>query len=292
MYDDILLFVATCKAESIRRAAEILGIGAPTISRRIHNLEEQLQVSLLINGKNKLELTKRGQNLLEEFSDTQHFFQHKLENALGYSKENKQKLSVALPNILATKVVLPNLHKFLAQFPNVIFEFGQNQDIQNIDNTKYDIIISGIRPNNSNCLFKRLVTVDYELYTTEQFLINHGAINNLTELLALQHRLVLHKGLSEANSTFSIIDEQAQELHLINPQIIITSYTEATTLLHTNNYVSSLCTSISRPVDNFVKILPGFKRQQDIFCIRKNVRQSEIEQAFLEFLLQEYVAIT
>lgn len=53
-------FLTIAKEESISRAAEVLHITQPTLSRQIKELEEELQKQLFIRGNRKITLTKDG----------------------------------------------------------------------------------------------------------------------------------------------------------------------------------------------------------------------------------------
>lgn len=53
-------FLTIAREESIFRAAEVLHITQPTLSRQIKELEEELQKQLFIRGNRKITLTKDG----------------------------------------------------------------------------------------------------------------------------------------------------------------------------------------------------------------------------------------
>ena len=53
-------FLAVAQEENITRAADILHITQPTLSRQIMDLEKELDTTLMIRGKNGLTLTEDG----------------------------------------------------------------------------------------------------------------------------------------------------------------------------------------------------------------------------------------
>ena len=53
-------FLAIAREESISKAAEVLHITQPTLSRQIKELEEEFQKQLFIRGNRKITLTKDG----------------------------------------------------------------------------------------------------------------------------------------------------------------------------------------------------------------------------------------
>lgn len=56
-------FLAVAKAESISKAASLLNISQPTLSRQLMNMEEELGKSLFIRGNRKITLTEEGKFL-------------------------------------------------------------------------------------------------------------------------------------------------------------------------------------------------------------------------------------
>jgi DNA-binding transcriptional LysR family regulator len=57
-------FVAVAETEHVGRAAEILGISQPPLSRQIQQLEARLGLTLFLRDKKRLRLTPAGQNFL------------------------------------------------------------------------------------------------------------------------------------------------------------------------------------------------------------------------------------
>ena len=53
-------FLAVAREANITRAAEILNITQPTLSRQLMQLEDELNAKLFVRGKNKITLTDKG----------------------------------------------------------------------------------------------------------------------------------------------------------------------------------------------------------------------------------------
>ena len=66
LLSEIRYFVAAAESGSLRRAAEVLGVGQSCVSRRIMRLEEKLGVSLLERSHTGVRLTNAGHRYLEE----------------------------------------------------------------------------------------------------------------------------------------------------------------------------------------------------------------------------------
>src|SRR3989442_5655454 len=59
-------FVAVAAHGSFNRAAQILHLTQPPLSRQVKDLEEELGVSLLVRGQNAVKLTEAGELFYEE----------------------------------------------------------------------------------------------------------------------------------------------------------------------------------------------------------------------------------
>ena len=59
-------FIAVAAHGSFNRAAEVLHLTQPTLSRQVKDLEEELGVSLLVRGQNTVRLTESGDLFYEE----------------------------------------------------------------------------------------------------------------------------------------------------------------------------------------------------------------------------------
>ncbi|MEW6434320.1 MAG: LysR family transcriptional regulator [Myxococcota bacterium] len=64
-WDDVRLFLAVAEAGSLNRAAKVLRLGQPTVSRRLAALEYSLGASLFLRGVRGVALTTAGERLLE-----------------------------------------------------------------------------------------------------------------------------------------------------------------------------------------------------------------------------------
>lgn len=65
LWDDVRLFLAVAESKSLRRAAQVLRVGQPTVTRRLAAFEERLGVRLFARGASGAQLTSAGARLLE-----------------------------------------------------------------------------------------------------------------------------------------------------------------------------------------------------------------------------------
>jgi DNA-binding transcriptional LysR family regulator len=63
-WDDIRFFLAAARSSSLAEAARALRVSPPTVGRRVHSLEERLNLRLFAGGRGELQLTPAGRAIL------------------------------------------------------------------------------------------------------------------------------------------------------------------------------------------------------------------------------------
>lgn len=121
----IQLFLALADERNFSRAAELLNIAQPTLSRRISLLEEAVGVKLFDRNKRPVELTEAGELLHVEWRDIARKFERSIEAAKDRSAAGRQKLTVCSMdsgrNLRAIETAGRELEK---QNPGVLFSWG------------------------------------------------------------------------------------------------------------------------------------------------------------------------
>ncbi|NLC79512.1 MAG: LysR family transcriptional regulator [Ruminococcaceae bacterium] len=115
-------FLTVVREENISRAAEILFITQPTLSRQLQELEKELNTKLFIRGKSKITLTesgmllrRRAEELIELADKTEREFLFKEENISGT-------ISVGCGETMAVKALSEFIAAFSKEYPEVRFE--------------------------------------------------------------------------------------------------------------------------------------------------------------------------
>ena len=138
---------AAARHLSFLKAAEELHVTAPAISHRVRDYESLTGMTLFERDIRKIHLTTVGkqilpsiQKILAELTDLSH---------TSRSKQIKQRrLKVAVPPMLFSQLILPNLADFYRHNPNSDFEFEVTQN--NRELKKYDLVtLYGFSPTKS-----------------------------------------------------------------------------------------------------------------------------------------------
>jgi DNA-binding transcriptional LysR family regulator len=123
-------FLAVVREESITKAAEVLHITQPTLSRQLTQLEEEVGVKLFVRGSRHITLTNEGMLLrrrAEEISE----LVDKTERELNEQDEQVDgTVSIGCGELEATKVLPPLIAAFHERYPLVKFDlYTGNADL-------------------------------------------------------------------------------------------------------------------------------------------------------------------
>jgi DNA-binding transcriptional LysR family regulator len=135
-------FVVVAQERSFSRAARLLHIAQPAISRKIKNLEAELKVTLLRRSANPIALTEPGYRF---FSDAEHILSlcsRSVETAQRLNGQGKDSLRIAYTTFLHHRLVMQAGKRFLKSHPNValnILDMPVNQQLTALELGAIDV---------------------------------------------------------------------------------------------------------------------------------------------------------
>ncbi len=113
-------FVAVASHGSFNRAAEILHLTQPPLSRQVKDLEEELGETLLVRGSNSVKLTEAGELFYEEAREVLARADDAVRRVRG--ETGKEVLRVGYTSSTSTGIIATVLAKFQAAAPRVRIE--------------------------------------------------------------------------------------------------------------------------------------------------------------------------
>ncbi len=112
MLDNLKVFISAAEQSSLTGAASELGMTIATVSRRVHELEQQLRCELFHRSNRGLTLTPSGQAYYEETAD----FIHELDLRLVNLDKSLNSLEGELRVMAPTNIGSGPLDEFWSQF--------------------------------------------------------------------------------------------------------------------------------------------------------------------------------
>ena len=113
-------FLTVVREENISRAAEVLHVTQPTLSRQIKDLEEELHTTLFIRGK-RLTLTDSGM-MLRRRAEEVVTLMHKIDSEFQEQEELSGVISIGSGGLTASKILPELIGYFRERYPLVSFE--------------------------------------------------------------------------------------------------------------------------------------------------------------------------
>ena len=175
-------FVQVAELGSFSKAAEALKLPNATVSVRVAQLEEHLQVKLLARTTRRVSLTEDGaaylervQRLLSELDDIESQLSGAVQNPRG-------RLRVDVPAAAGRHVLAPALPEFLARYPEITLELGSSDRPVDLILEGVDCVIRGGLVHDEQLVARRLGAFEVMTCAAPTYLARCGTPSTPDEL--------------------------------------------------------------------------------------------------------------
>lgn len=168
-WDDMPVFLAVARSGTLTGAADMLGTGVATVSRRIERLEQVLGVPLFVRHQTGYKLTDQGEALLpraETLDDGMRGFQFNVDieaDVIGHVR-------LATAENIANPIIVPALAPLLERHPNLTLEVLTDVATVNLHRRDADLAVRMVRPTQGNVSVRRIGTVGFGLYGSAAYM--------------------------------------------------------------------------------------------------------------------------
>lgn len=115
-------FIEVAKQLSFTKAAKLLHVSQPSISKMIHNLEEELEVTLIDRSARRIKLTDAGQALYERSIKIVDSLKDVARDLEDLTSGNKGHIRIGIPPMVQTSFFAIAIGEFKKKYPNIIIE--------------------------------------------------------------------------------------------------------------------------------------------------------------------------
>lgn len=178
--EDIKIFQAVVKAQGITAGARLLNIPKSKVSRRIRKLEEELGVALFQRSTRTLSLTDVGHRFYTRSTE----MLHELNILLNSIQRDYQEPSgkVRVQTFPEAEITIPLLKGFMDAYPKIELEaVTSNQNVDLIANG-LDLAMALGPQRSSDLITKKICTVRFEVFTTQEYLDSAPPLNTPADL--------------------------------------------------------------------------------------------------------------
>lgn len=218
------VYVAVAEAESFVKAARVLNMSPPAVTRAVAILEESLGVKLLNRTTRYVRVTDAGQRYFEDAKRILMEVDEIDELAAGINTTPRGHLVVTAPVIFGRMFVTPMIVRYLQQFSAVTVSAVFLDRIVNLLEEGIDV---GVRIGQLPDSSMRAIKVGYVqrvLCASPDYLAQHGVPTN-PEALA-HHTLIAASSISPSNEwQFQLL--QRKIVVKVQPRLVLTNNDDA-----------------------------------------------------------------
>ncbi len=180
--DAMSIFVAVVESGGFSAAARKLRVPLPTVSRKVAELEEHLNVRLLVRSTRKLSLTDAGGSYLTACKRILEDVGNAERTAAGEYTAPRGELVLTAPIVFGRLHVLPIVCDFLAQFPEIDVRLVLSDRNAALLDDQIDLAVRIGPLPDSTLVATRVGSVTYVICGSPRFLATHGSPRSAQDL--------------------------------------------------------------------------------------------------------------
>ncbi|MEZ4813795.1 MAG: LysR family transcriptional regulator [Bdellovibrionota bacterium] len=174
-------FLAVAKQGHFSRAAGVLGVPLPQVSKRVTKLEEGLGLRLFHRTTRSVSLTDEGkvllpkiESLMADLVETEHYFEK--------NKSFSGAIKITSVPFVAHRLLLPVLPLFADKYPQIKIELEVSEKMLNLVESGFDIALRIDTPKDSDLVYRKLAPNDLIFCASPAYLKKAGKLKGLDDL--------------------------------------------------------------------------------------------------------------
>ncbi len=172
-WDDLRVFLAIYRRQSVRSAAKLLGVSHSTASRRLENLETELGARLFDRTPDGFILTVAGERALVRSERIEDDMIGLERDAFGQDTRLSGPIRITMPPPIAQFLVLPHLVEFGRLYPEIEIEMESTYEFTDLSRRDADIAIRISRAPEDYLVGRRLPDLAEAVYATPEYVAKH-----------------------------------------------------------------------------------------------------------------------
>jgi DNA-binding transcriptional LysR family regulator len=285
-WDKLRVFHAVAEAGSFTHAGDTLNLSQSAVSRQISALEEALQVPLFHRHARGLILTEQGEALNRTVREV--FAKLAMTEALLTESREKPagRLKVTTTVSFGSSWLAQRLQGFLEAYPDVSISLLLDDSDLDLAMREADVAIRMHPPKQPDLVQRHLLTVEWHLYASPEYLKRHGVPQRAEDLDA--HKLVLFGDYHPPVSDINWLAEVGRRPG--NPRRALLEVNNAQAVLlaiRSGLGIGAVSDFMVPEAQDLVRVLPDLKSPKvDVFFVYPDeLRNSKRVAVFRDFLL-------
>lgn len=181
-WNDILYFLEVSRQRSLTRAAQKLGVDHTTVSRRLRELESDLNCSLFARTKSGFVPTEAGYRIIEFAEGMESQANSLTETISAGTTDTRGAVRLASMEGIGSMYVSECLAEFNRDYPQIQVELVTDVRIFDLSRREADIFLSFFSPRGKRLSIEKIGSFKVSLYASEAYLSRKGLPKTVSEL--------------------------------------------------------------------------------------------------------------
>ncbi len=289
-WDLFRLFFVVARTGSVNRAARELGMSQPTLSRRLKELERYVGAPLFFRASSGVRLTQEGEDLQHSANEMMaaiETFQRDLRTRVG---RRSAVVRISASEGMTKHWVLPRV-KRLQQINNrLVLEIVSTIYQQSLATSDLDFVIRIGDPGDKDLIGKRVATLAFGVFASEDYLAEHSVPRTLADLKS-------HQVIGQTSDFGGFASERAGQMQLVTEFAAAAESSSVLRVVPISNHFAAAALGLGLallPVpfamaEGLVRVLPQETSSISVWLLRR--RESDLRKATREvrrFLEREF----
>jgi DNA-binding transcriptional LysR family regulator len=266
----LVIFAKVVEAKSFSEAARRLGMPVSTVSRRVAELEDQLDVRLIDRSTRNLRLTDLGAEVLEHAQRSAEASEAVASIVSDRMLNVSGTLRLSAPPSISDRLLSPLVSAFQASYPNVRVQILIAERFVDHINDGVDIAFRLGALKDSSLVARRILTYRHQLVASPDYLKNCNPPQTPRDLL--DHRLVAFSYWRPENRwTFVHVNGRDEESVTFQPHLSMNDFAGLTPALLAGGGIGDLPPIVQPGLlreGRLVEVMPQWRfRTQDLSLV-------------------------
>ena len=204
-WDDARVFLAVCRASTLRGAARVLGVDQATVGRRVTALEKSLDAALFLRTSDGYALTAVGEAALKAVEKMEHSALELERRIQGLDDRLIGNVRVATTDSLAIDFLIPAIASLHGRHPDVRVQLDASTQILSLVKRETDIAVRNTRPDNPDLIARRIARWPVGLFASQAYVDVRGVPSPGSEFDG--HDLVVYQPYWQGSKDFTLVSE-------------------------------------------------------------------------------------
>lgn len=187
-WDDLRIFLAVARTDSLSRAGKLLKIDPATVGRRIARLEEAVGAALFVKSPQGYALTEQGERLVDHAARAEQNLTQGVEDMRGAPGQLSGLIRIGAPDGSANYLLPQVCARICDDNPGLEVQIVALPRVFNLSKREADMAVTVSPPAAGRLLVQKLTDYHLHLAASEDYLAAHPPITKLADLK--DHRLI------------------------------------------------------------------------------------------------------